>query len=167
MVLDGLAFPVPAQVEGGTMIRAQPGAGKAQGDVDGGMEVHQLQRNQPLVMVRGQHGVIVPFHGIPVHAVRDGRPVKCSIRMDRPQPFHGRGNDVPVLIAESAVFPGVGVQGCRAIRGRMIPLRMQKSFSRVPMRTSSSVSSREGTLWREVWMVASPTVNRFPVRHMA
>lgn len=40
------------QVEGGTMVRAQPGAGKAQGDVDGGMEVHQLQWNQPLVMVR-------------------------------------------------------------------------------------------------------------------
>ena len=64
-------------------------------------------------MVRGQHGVIIPFHGIPVHAVRDGRPVKCGIRMDRPQPFHGRGNDAPVLIAESAVFPGVGVQGCQ------------------------------------------------------
>ena len=99
------------QVEGGSVVRAQPGTGKAQRDIHGGMEVHQFQRNQPLVMVWGQHGVIVPFHGVPVHAVRNGRTVKFRVRMNGPQPFYGRGNNSSVLVAEGAVFPGVGVQG--------------------------------------------------------
>lgn len=80
MVLDGLAFPVPARLKAVPVVRAQAGARKAQRDVDGGVEVHQLQGNQSLVVVGGQHGVIKPFRRLPVHAVGNGRAFKQGFR---------------------------------------------------------------------------------------
>lgn len=80
MVLDGLAFPRARQIEGGAVVRAQAGARKAQRDVDGGVEVHQLQGNQTLVVVGSQHGVIKSFRRLPVHAIGNGRAFKQGFR---------------------------------------------------------------------------------------
>ena len=43
--------------------------GKSDGEIHAGAEGHELQWNQPLIMVQGDDAVILPFYGFPKEGI--------------------------------------------------------------------------------------------------
>lgn len=91
------------------MVRAGAGFRQAEGDVHGVVEVQQLERDEPLVMVHCNDGVEVAAGGVAENRVghggagEGGGPGIIEAR-------DGGLDDAGFLVAEGSVFPGVGVE---------------------------------------------------------
>src|SRR5436309_16005964 len=68
----------------------------------------QLERNQPLVMIHADHGVIVPARGLMKETIRRKRPVRLHTSFLRR--FHRRCDNLFFFVPENAFFSAVGIQ---------------------------------------------------------
>jgi len=58
--------------EGGAVVRTGACFRQAEGDVNGVVEIQQLERDKPLVVIHGEHGIVVAKRGIPENGVWHG-----------------------------------------------------------------------------------------------
>src|SRR5207245_9138957 len=68
----------------------------------------QLERNQPLIMIHADHGVIVPARGLMKETIRRKRPVRLHTSFLRR--FHRRRDNLFFFVPENAFFSAVGIQ---------------------------------------------------------
>lgn len=54
------------------MVRADAGLGQAEGDVDGGVEVEELERDEALIVIHGEDCVVVALGGIAENRIGHG-----------------------------------------------------------------------------------------------
>lgn len=97
-------------VEGGAVVGADAQPRQADGDVHGGVEIEEFQRNEGLVVVGGQHGVVEVFRRVPVDAVGHAgagkaRPASTLVEFE-----NSGGDDAAFFVAEGAVFAVVRVE---------------------------------------------------------
>ena len=95
-------------VEGGAVIGRGAHERKAERDIDGVIESKRLDRDQRLVVIHAQGGIV--GRARPFVEQRIGRQRTPGIDAVGNEPRNGRGNDGAVLLAERAVLAGVGVE---------------------------------------------------------
>ena len=101
------------------MVGADTQARKADGDIDGVVEIKQFERNERLGMVGGYHSVIQSLRGIAVHAVRYAGAGKSGIAALLAKLVYSRDNKGGFLIAEGAVFTVMRIKAGNGYAGSL------------------------------------------------
>lgn len=99
----------PGDGKGSAVVRAGAGLGQAEGDIHGGVEVEQLERNEALVVIHGEHGIELALGGVTENGIRHGGSAEGR-SSELVQMVNGRADDADFLVAERAVLPGVGIE---------------------------------------------------------
>ena len=122
------------------MIHRRPHDRQAQGDVDGPPEGHQLDRDEALIVVAGDHRVELALGGAAEHRVARNR--VADVDAARAAALDRRHEHVFLLVADQAILAGVRIQagqsqprprhpetrqlGVREGDGRLQPLARQQ-----------------------------------------
>ena len=93
------------------MIRAGADDWQAERDIYRVVEVEKFERDKALVVVHRQHRVVVAACGIAKDCVGDAWAFELG-NAEGVERFDGGSNDPCFLVAELAVFTGVGVEAC-------------------------------------------------------
>ena len=91
------------------MIRAGAGLRKTEGDVHRFVEIQQFQRDQSLVVIHREDRIVFPQRRIAENGIRNVRAGEGG-ESGFVEGGDGGSDDGFLLIAESAVFPGMGIQ---------------------------------------------------------
>ncbi len=104
----GVGFVFAGDVEGGAVVGGGADDGEAEGDVDAAVEVEEFDGDEALVVVHGDDEVVVALDGFD----EDGVGGEGAVGVDAVLAGHEDGglDDAFFLVAELAVFAGVGVE---------------------------------------------------------
>lgn len=95
--------------KGGAVVRAGAGFWQAEGDVYGVVEIEQFERDEPLIVIHGDHCVELAACGIAEDGIGH-----AGAGEDGGSGFiealDGGGDDADFFVAKGTVFPGVGVE---------------------------------------------------------
>ena len=145
-------------VEGGAVIGRGADEGQAERDVDALVESQRLQRDQRLIVIHGDGGVVSLARAGMETACRPdaGRSPRIALLAQRGQ---GRRDDGLFLVAHDAAFARMRVEArSRARRGRAMPnQRVRPAAVTRAVSTMRSAVSSTGTRASGIWMVTGTT----------
>jgi hypothetical protein len=120
----GVGSVAADDIEGGSVIRTGANDGQADGEVDRLIEGQQFDRDQALVVVHGDHQVVLLCRGLS----EDGVCGKWATYIHAMLLGHIDGglNDALLFIAKSSIFRGVGVQAAHG-DARLIDAQLSTS----------------------------------------
>jgi hypothetical protein len=106
----GVCLALPGDVERRPVIDRRTNDGQTERHVHGLPERHQLDRHQPLVVIRGHHHIELAAHGADEQRVGGKRSI--DVDAGRPRPRDRRPHHVLLFAPHQAVFARVRVQSC-------------------------------------------------------
>jgi hypothetical protein len=129
--LSGLATPFSGDVEGGAVIGRSADERQPERHIDRAVEIERLHRDQRLVVIHAQRGIVIPPRRGVEHRV--GGEGAARIDAGSAQLGDRRSDDLDVLAAERAGFSGMRVEpGDREHRPGDTEIADQRSMSYPP-----------------------------------